>query len=49
MSGNAASSGAGAAPVDIQLRDSRVLIVDDSKFNRQILARFVGWAGVHTD
>jgi sigma-B regulation protein RsbU (phosphoserine phosphatase) len=47
MSGNAASSGAGAAPVDIQLRDSRVLIVDDSKFNRQILARFVGWAGVH--
>jgi sigma-B regulation protein RsbU (phosphoserine phosphatase) len=40
---------AGAAhgsDLDIQLRHSRVLIVDDSKFNRQILARFVGWAGV---
>jgi sigma-B regulation protein RsbU (phosphoserine phosphatase) len=40
---------AGAAhgsDLDLQLRDSRVLIVDDSKFNRQILARFVGWAGV---
>lgn len=47
MSGGAASTGTGAASVDIQLRDSRVLIVDDSKFNRQILARFVGWAGVH--
>lgn len=33
--------------MDANLRDSRVLIVDDSKFNRQILARFVGWAGVH--
>lgn len=32
--------------LDVQLRDSRVLIVDDSKFNRQILARFIGWAGV---
>lgn len=39
--------GATAAELDLQLRDSRVLIVDDSKFNRQILARFVGWAGVH--
>ena len=47
MSGGAASTGTGAASIDIQLRDSRVLIVDDSKFNRQILARFVGWAGVH--
>jgi phosphoserine phosphatase RsbU/P len=40
---------AGAAhgsDLDIQLRHARVLIVDDSKFNRQILARFVGWAGV---
>lgn len=32
--------------MEMQLRNSRVLIVDDSKFNRQILARFVGWAGV---
>ena len=32
---------------EIRLHDSRVLIVDDSKFNRQILARFVKWAGVH--
>jgi sigma-B regulation protein RsbU (phosphoserine phosphatase) len=32
--------------LDADLRNSRVLIVDDSKFNRQILARFVGWAGV---
>lgn len=32
--------------LDMQLRECRVLIVDDSKFNRQILARFVGWAGV---
>ena len=31
---------------EIQLRDSKVLVVDDSKFNRQILARFVKWAGV---
>ena len=32
--------------LDQQMRSARVLIVDDSKFNRQILARFVGWAGV---
>ena len=32
--------------LDLQMRQSRVLIVDDSKFNRQIIARFVGWAGV---
>lgn len=36
------------ADLDQQLRECRVLIVDDSKFNRQILARFVGWAGVTT-
>lgn len=40
-------AGAGSgADLDLQLRECRVLIVDDSKFNRQILARFVGWAGV---
>lgn len=40
-------SGAGhGTDLDLQLRECRVLIVDDSKFNRQILARFVGWAGV---
>jgi len=31
---------------EIQLRGNKVLIVDDSRFNRQILARFVKWAGV---
>lgn len=40
------SANAHAHEIDLQMRHSRVLIVDDSKFNRQILARFVGWAGV---
>jgi len=44
---SAKEAGAGhGTELDLQLRECRVLIVDDSKFNRQILARFVGWAGV---
>ena len=43
---NDASSAQHGSDLDAQLRASRVLIVDDSKFNRQILARFIGWAGV---
>ncbi len=44
---NAKEAGAGhGTDLDLQMRECRVLIVDDSKFNRQILARFVGWAGV---
>jgi len=44
--GFALESMAPAGDMNLQLRHARVLIVDDSKFNRQILARFVGWAGV---
>jgi len=40
------SSGGIGAPRRISFADCRVLVVDDSKFSRDILARFLGWVGI---
>lgn len=36
----------GTAPHRISFADCRILIVDDSRFNREILSRFMQWVGI---
>jgi phosphoserine phosphatase RsbU/P len=35
-----------ATPQPISFSDCRILVVDDSRFSRDILARFLGWVGI---